>query len=54
MKIQLNPDFSNSQGTDKVVRKIEVQFNPDFSNSDKIVKKIGGLKNRMIQKKWAD
>ena len=35
LKVQLNPDFLNSQGTDKVVQK------------------IGGSKNRMIQKKGA-
>ena len=30
-----------------------IQLNHDFSNSDKIVRKIGGSKNRMIQKKRA-
>ena len=30
-----------------------LQLNPDFSNSDKIVQKIGGSKNRMIQIKRA-
>ena len=46
----------NSQGTDKLVRKIgvskiEEQFNPDFSNSNKVVRKIGGSKKRITQKK---
>ena len=37
----------------QISKYIKVQFKLDFSNSGKIVRKIGGSKDRMIQKKGA-